>query len=103
WITGRKKDIFVLPDGTKVYLPEYEAKLSEVLAGRDFALFMKDGAVCLAVSGGKSEEDGIAEAVLPLMKTLPRGQQIRRILMTGAIPRTATGKVRRWALAEEVN
>ena len=103
WITGRKKDIIVLPDGTKVYLPEYEAKLSEVLAGRDFALFMKDGAVCLAVSGGKSEEEGIAEAVLPLMKTLPRGQQIRRILMTGAIPRTATGKVRRWALAEEVS
>ena len=32
-ITGRKKEILVLSDGTKIFLPEYEALLAEALPG----------------------------------------------------------------------
>ena len=30
-ITGRKKDMLVLPDGTKIFLPEYEAAIMQAL------------------------------------------------------------------------
>ena len=47
--------------------------------------------------------DEIMERMDPVMKTVPRGQRISRVILTDrAIPRTATGKIRREKLLEEV-
>ena len=44
FITGRKKEILVLSDGTKVFLPEYEGRLRGILGpDRDFAVIQLKG------------------------------------------------------------
>lgn len=41
YITGRKKDILVLENGTKIYLAEWEAELQKALNIDDIALAQK--------------------------------------------------------------
>ena len=41
-ITGRKKEMLVLPSGTKIFLPEYEEKLSLTLANPELAVILLD-------------------------------------------------------------
>ena len=102
-IKGRKKEILVFPDGTKIFLPEYEAGLAPLLPERDFAVIEAGGAPVLAVKGAPEEEAAIAAAIRPRMEALPRGQQIQRIVMIPTpLPRTATGKIKRWELRQKV-
>ena len=50
------------------------------------------------------DEAEIREKIRPLMRALPRGQQISQILITDeALPRTATGKIKRWELQQKVS
>jgi len=105
-ITGRKKDILVLPDGTKIFIPEYEASVSRALAGEsgvlpvpEFAVGLRGGKPVLIVcgAGGQNAKDVIYSKLKPFSETLPRGQQITDVLFTkGPFPRTATGKLKRW-------
>ncbi len=98
-VTGRKKEILVLSDGTKIFLPEYEGELAAVLPGRDFAVAEKDGAPYLVIKGDVSDRAAILSSVRPVMELRPRGQQIRDIIFTPhPLPRTATGKIKRWEL-----
>ena len=98
-VTGRKKEILVLSDGTKLFLPEYEGELAAVLPGRDFAVAEKDGAPYLVIKGDVSDRAAILSSVRPVMELRPRGQQIRDIIFTPhPLPRTATGKIKRWEL-----
>ncbi len=98
-ITGRKKDILVLPDGTKIFLPEYEAALSAALGGRELAVIEEDGAPVLVLPGKEEERSAVTEALRPVMAAYPRGQQLREIRFRAApLPRTATGKIQRWSL-----
>ncbi len=100
-IRGRKKEILVLRDGTKIFLPEYEQALLPVLQGRDFAVTELNGVPVLAVSGSEEERETLAAALESLMRTLPLGQRLGGIRMVaGPLPRTATGKVKRWAIFE---
>ena len=42
----------------------------------------------------------LLQQLSPLMKTLPRGQQITDVILTAApLPRTATGKIKRYELS----
>ena len=98
-IIGRKKEILVLKDGTKIFLPEYEARLLKVLPGKDFAVLAAEGRPVLLICAKKEEKDRIREAIRPVMNTLPRSQQISGIFtITQALPKTASGKLMRWAL-----
>ena len=114
-IIGRKKEILVLHDGTKLFLPEYESRIAAVLPGRDFAVLEKNGRpVLLLVDPDAGSEGGsgtaadkarasILETIRPVMAELPRGQQISAVLFTSRpLPRTATGKVKRWELARQL-
>ncbi len=102
-IIGRKKEILVLRDGTKIFLPEYEERLKKVLPGKDFAVLAKEGRPVLMVCTKKGEKDRIREAIRPVMNTLPRSQQISGIITTSdALPRTASGKLMRWALQQRL-
>ncbi len=99
-ITGRKKDMLVFGDGTKLFLPEAEAQLSALLPGTDLALAQEAGKVVLHVyaQDGTTEEE-ILQTIKPWQQAHDRGQQIARAaLHKSPLPRTATGKVKRWAL-----
>ena len=102
YITGRKKDMLVLPDGTKIFLPEYEARLMKGLGHTELAVTLKDGRPLLVYSG-EADKAALLEALKPLMAELPRGQQLKDILITDEpLPRTATGKIKRWELQQKV-
>lgn len=102
-VTGRKKEILVFPDGTKLYLPEYEARLQAVLTGRDYAVIALDGAPALVLRGAEAEREAITNALAPVMRELPLSRRLKRILFVPApLPRTATGKLQRWIIQKKV-
>ena len=98
-ITGRKKDILVLQDGTKIFLPEYEAKLSSALGTAELAVLLKNNRPVLVVSDDSLTENEIRRKIRPVLDDYPRGQQITEIILRSApIPRTATGKIQRYKI-----
>lgn len=102
FVTGRKKEILVLRDGTKIFLPEYEARLAAALPGRDFAVIDRDGEPMLAIRGEPAERAEITAAIEPATRDLPRGQRPAGILfLDGPLPRTATGKIKRWEIQQK--
>ncbi len=101
-ITGRKKEILVLSDGTKLYLPEYEQALSAALGGEALCVLLEDGKPVLVLEGAARDKSEIFEKIRPVLAERPRGQQISRIeFYGGPLPRTASGKVMRWAVRPE--
>ncbi len=102
-ITGRKKEILVLGDGTKLFLPEYEAAIARVLGTQELALALRGGRPVLILTGPARDKAEILRALTPVTAQRPRGQQITDILFTDEpLPRTATGKLRRWALQKRL-
>ena len=98
-LTGRKKDMLVLPDGTKLYLPEYEGQLSRALGTGELAVVLENGVPALLLRSESPDEAAVRAAIRPLMDVQPRGRQIGRIYFTREeLPRTATGKLRRWEI-----
>ena len=106
---GRKKEILVLADGTKIFLPEYEARIMAALPGRDFTVLERDGKPVLLLVDKESStwpeemrelsRSMVQEELRGAMSQLPRGQQLSEILFTDQpLPRTATGKVKRWEI-----
>jgi acyl-coenzyme A synthetase/AMP-(fatty) acid ligase len=101
-ITGRKKDMLVLTDGTKIFLPEYEGRLAAALGTPELAVYLEKGVPALLIQADAAGEPEIRAKLRPVMETLPRGQQIGRIYFTDQpMPRTATGKIRRWEIRGE--
>lgn len=101
-ITGRKKDMLVLPDGTKLYLPEYEARLMQALGHTELAVILQNSCPVLVYSG-EGEADELLRRLRPAMETLPRGQQLAgAIVVNEPLPRTATGKIKRWELQQKM-
>ena len=98
-VTGRKKEMLVLPDGTKLFLPEAEAELAELLPGAECAVALCGGRVTLVLCGDGRDDKAIYDAIAPYQASRPRGQQIAAIARRdGPLPRTATGKIKRWEL-----
>ncbi len=99
YITGRKKDILVLTDGTKIFLPEYEERLRQILGPEsDFAVIqLKSGSLALAAAKPEKAEN----AVDVFNAGFPRGQRITKIIYVDELPKTATGKIRRYEIGGE--
>ena len=108
-VIGRKKEILVLADGTKIFLPEYEARIMAALPGRDLTVLERNGKPVLLLVDKESStwpeemrelsRSMVQEELRGFMSELPRGQQLNEILFTDLpLPRTATGKVKRWEI-----
>ncbi len=98
-VTGRKKDMLVLGDGTKLFLPEAEAELAKLLGGDDLVLILRDGRVTLILCGDGRDDAAIFAAIEPYQTARPRGQQVASVMRRDApLPRTASGKIKRWQL-----
>jgi len=98
-ITGRKKEMLVLPSGTKIFLPEYEGKLSRALANPELAVILIDEKPALFIKEDEKNRDALTQKLASVMKELPRAQQISNIIFTDKpLPRTATGKIKRWEI-----
>lgn len=100
-LIGRKKDILVLEDGTKIFLPEYEAELEEALGEKDFALVLIDEHPMLYIHT-TLQEDEIKQKISALMRTKPISHRISAILSAEQeIPLGASGKKIRWQIQKE--
>ncbi len=100
-ITGRKKDILVLPNGNKIYLPEWEQELQAAFGGNETAITMKDGVVTAIVVDKSGNADVAAlKAVLDeFNRSKPFDMQVTSLCVTESpLPRTTTGKIKRWML-----
>ncbi len=101
-ITGRKKDMLVLADGTKLFIPEAEAELSKLLPGVDLAVMLNGSRVVLAVHGTEMSDAELIAAIKPYQDSRPSGQQIGSFArFDKPLPRTATGKIKRWELQKK--
>ncbi len=97
-VSGRKKDIIVLPDGTKVFCPEYEKALSDELGTDELAVSEKNGRPVLLISD-KVKKETAESVVAKLNQRLSRSQQIAGITYIDVpLPRTVTGKLKRWMI-----
>ena len=103
YLIGRKKEMLVLPDGTKIFLPEYESQIQKVLPGREFAVIEKDHVPVLVVHGTPAETAEIQVLLRPVMALRPRGQQLADIIfLKDPLPRTSSGKIKRWELQQKL-
>ena len=103
-LTGRKKDMLVLPDGTKIYCPEYEEELSGILGLTDLAVILKNDRPVLVIGENEySKAENIDNLIGQFNEKRARGLQICDIIYYGhRLPRTSTGKLRRWEIEKSV-
>ena len=114
-LTGRKKDVLILADGTKIYCPEYEEALRPDARDADLAVVLRNGRPVLAVAPLPNSEAAtdpvsmagrmtlLQSAVDLFNRTRPRSQQIADIIyFNEPFPRTAIGKLKRWQLQQEI-
>lgn len=101
-LTGRKKEMLVLSDGTKLYLPEYEQALSDALGGEPVCVLLINDLPILVLEGEMRDPAPIWAKIRPVLDARPRNQQIRFIeFYEKPLPRTASGKIMRWAVQRE--
>ena len=101
-LTGRKKEMLVLSDGTKLFLPEYEQALSEALGGEPVCVLLINDQPILVLEGAVRDTAPIWEKIRPVLDARPRNQQIRFVeFYEKPLPRTASGKIMRWAVQRE--
>ncbi len=97
-LQGRKKDLIIFSDGTKINCLEYEHDLAEMSGEADIAIIERDGEI-IVVAGAGSDTDRIEEAVEEYNKTMLKSQHVTRVEEFGRpLPRTMTGKIRRYEL-----
>ncbi len=102
-VVGRKKEIIVLKDGTKIFIPEYEKELSACMGGKDFAVIDKNGFPCLVVKAEDAEADDIKNSLKDFMLAQPLGKRLKELICVDfPLPRTATGKLKRWQIKQKV-
>jgi long-subunit acyl-CoA synthetase (AMP-forming) len=98
-ISGRKNDVLVLSNGEKIFCPEWETELSRLI-GEEIALSAPGGTLTLFAAEGTTASE-VRKAVDAFNLKQPISRRILDVrVIDGKLPRTATGKIRRWKLEE---
>lgn len=103
-IQGRKKEMLVLPGGTKIFLPEYEREIAEQLGTSEMAVVLRRGMPVLVLDDlADDTREAIMGRLKGVMETWQNDQRLADVIELGhELPRTATGKVQRWLLEAEL-
>ena len=109
-LKGRKKDVLLMADGTKIFCPEYEENLEHLTGLSDLGVTMKNGRAVLVAGSLSNDPATEANMRAKLLKTvgeynrsLQRSQQIYDVIVRAEpLPRTATGKIKRYELQEQI-
>ena len=73
----------------------------KALGTTELAVSEKDGRPVLVLSG-EYDKAAVFDTIKPVTISRPRGQQIREIVLyPDSLPRTATGKIKRWELQQK--
>ena len=100
-IIGRKKEILVLSDGTKIFLPEYIREISNRLHTQEIAVILRKDRPYIVVNDERSSEE-LMDLLADWIPTLHRDHQPAGIIKYGKdLPRTSTGKIKTWEIAKE--
>lgn len=92
-ILGRQKDMLILPNGNKIFCPEWERKLGQLLKTQVALVLRNDRLVLVAVGNEKYREE-CEKQIKVYNETCPRGLEIRKLIMRDEpFPRTASGKI----------
>ena len=110
-LKGRKKDVLLMPDGTKIFCPEYEEDLIKETGLPDIGITLKDGRAVLVAGSLTDDAEGsgklrqkLLETVGEYNRSLLRSQQIYDVIVRkDALPRTATGKLKRYELESQMS
>lgn len=98
-LKGRKNDVLVLSNGEKIFCPEWEEQLAKEL-GPEIAVILYQNAPALVIGNGGPEADA-AKVVDRFNAGQSISKRIKYIqVVDGPLPRTATGKLRRWKVEE---
>ena len=101
-ITGRKKEMLVLSSGTKIFLPEAEAELARLLGTEELALALAGDRVTLFLYAPEMDEGTVQEKSRPFNDARDRARQIGAVrFLKEKLPRTATGKIKRYLISKE--
>lgn len=105
-LKGRKKDVIVMTDGTKIFCPEYEEDLAEMSGFVDIAISLIDSNPVL-IAGSLTDDPAISEDIRSkLLRIIAKynadlqpSQHVTDVIVRKEpLPRTATGKLRRYEL-----
>ena len=94
----------MLPSGTKIFLPDYEAAIRDTLTTDEVAVVLANGKPVLVTAEELGNRDEVLARLAPLMAEQPRSSQLTDVRVLGhKLPRTATGKVKRWEIQKEID
>lgn len=98
YITGRKKNVMILPNGENVNPEEVEARLGECEAIRECMVYSDGKGICADVYA--TDRETAAGYIKEYNDDVPRYRQIYKVNYTQApLEKTASGKIRRKANA----
>lgn len=101
-LAGRKKDILVMSDGTKIFLPEYEGALSRIAGTDQLAVILKNGKPFLILETC-SDMDALLKSIDEFNRDQPFGRKLSgAAAVNHPLPRSASGKIQRWKLEKEM-
>ncbi len=98
FITGRKKNIIITPNGKNVYPEEIEAVVQKVEGINEVLIYGKDGVICAEIyAENEAEHERIRNEVKALNSTLASYKQIQKILFRDTeFEKTSTKKIKRF-------
>ena len=97
FITGRKKNIIITPNGKNVYPEEIEAVIQHIEGVNEVVVFEGDDVICAEIYTETPEEkERIKADVLALNKELPSFKHIQKVLFRDTeFEKTTTKKIKR--------
>ncbi len=100
FITGRKKNIIITPNGKNVYPEEIEAVLQKVEGIGEVVVYEDEKLICAEIYTETPEnKDAIKAEVFALNKTLPSYKQVQRVVFRDTeFEKTTTKKIKRFAI-----